>query len=427
MSLKETKNLETNVYELTVTASSEEFNDAVNKAYNKKKKSITVPGFRKGKATRKMIEGVYGEGVFYEDALDIIYPVVVGAAIEEFEKEVIAAPYDVDIKSIGKDGLEMTMKVTVKPEVEIGEYKGLAVKKKASRVTEKEVNEAIEALRERNSRMVPVEGRAVKDGDIVDLDFEGFVDGTAFEGGKGENYELTIGSGQFIPGFEDQIIGKEADTDFDVNVTFPEDYSSADLAGKPAVFKCKVNAIKEKELPELDDEFVKDISEFDTLDELKADEKKKIKKQKDNQNENDFENAVIDELIKGLKADIPEVMIEQRIDENVRQFDSNLQMQGLDLETYFKYTGGSIEAVRESLKEQSERQVKIRLVLEKIVELESIEVSDEEIEEEMKNMAEAYGVELDMVKNAIPASEVKSDLSVQKAMDLVKSSVKKGK
>lgn len=424
MSLKSSKELEKNVYELCVSASAEEFEAAVNQAYSKKKNKISVPGFRKGKATRKMIESVYGEGVFYEDALDIIYPKVVGEAIDEFEKTVVSAPSDVDIKSIGKDGLEMTMKVTVKPEVKIGEYKGLPLKKKASRVSEKEVNEAIEALRERNSRMVPVENRAVKDGDVVELDFEGFVDGVAFEGGKGENYELTIGSGQFIPGFEDQIIGKEVETDFDVNVTFPKEYGAEDLAGKDAVFKCKVHAIKEKELPELDDEFVKDVSEFDTLDELKADEKAKIKKQKDDSNENDFENAVIDKLIEGLEADIPQVMIDSRVDENLRDFDSRLQMQGLDLKTYLQYTGSDIEKLRESFKEQSERQVKIRLVLEKIVELEKIEVTETEVDEEIAKLAESYGIEADVVKNSIPAAEIKDDIAVQKAMDFVKANVK---
>ncbi len=424
MSLDSTKNVETNVYEITVSATPEQFEVALQKAYNKKKKNITVPGFRKGKATRKMIESVYGENVFFEDALDIIYPEVVGNAISELEKPAVAAPYDVDITKIGKDGVEMTMKVVCKPDVELCEYKGITAKKKAVRVTEKEINEAISALQERNARMIAAEGKTAANGDTCEIDFEGFVDGVAFDGGKAENYDLVLGSGQFIPGFEEQIIGHKSGDEFDVNVTFPEEYGSADLAGKDAVFKCRLHEVKIKELPEIDDEFVKDVSEFDTLDELKADEKKKIREKKQAEAENAFENAVIDKLIAGLKAEIPQQMIDARIDELIRQFDNQLQMQGMNLELYLKYTKGDTQSLREQFKDQAERQVKVRLCLEKIVELENIEVSEEEIDKEMQSYADAYGIEVDAVKKSIQADDIKSDIAVQKAMDFVKENCK---
>lgn len=420
MSLDAVKEIETNVMEITVSASAEQFDTACQKAYNKAKKRISVPGFRKGKATRKMVERVYGEGVFYEDALDIIYPEIVGEAVESLERKAVAAPYDLDVKKIGKEGLELVMKVVVEPIIEVGEYKGIKAKKKAVRVTEKEINEEISKLQERNSTIEPVEEKEAAEGDICDIAFEGFVDGEAFDGGQADNFDLTIGSGQFIPGFEDQIIGHKAGDEFDVVVTFPEDYGAENLAGKEATFKVVLHEVKVKVLPELDDEFAKDVSEFDTLADLKADEKKKIKERKQQEAENDFENAVIDALIEGMQGEIPEQMIEARIDENIKQFEQNLQMQGLNLETYVKYTGGDVSALRESLKPQSERQVKIRLCLDKIAALENIEITQEEVDAEMQKYADAYKLELDVIKSAIPADDVKADLAAEKAMQLVK-------
>ncbi len=420
MSLDAVKEIETNVMEITVSATAEQFDTACQKAYNKAKKRISVPGFRKGKATRKMVERVYGEGVFYEDALDIIYPEIVGEAVESLERKAVAAPYDLDVKKIGKEGLELVMKVVVEPIIEVGEYKGIKAKKKAVRVTEKEINEEISKLQERNSTIEPVEEKEAAEGDICDIAFEGFVDGEVFDGGQADNFDLTIGSGQFIPGFEDQIIGHKAGDEFDVVVTFPEDYGAENLAGKEATFKVVLHEVKVKVLPELDDEFAKDVSEFDTLADLKADEKKKIKERKQQEAENDFENAVIDALIEGMQGEIPEQMIESRIDENIKQFEQNLQMQGLNLETYVKYTGGDVSALRESLKPQSERQVKIRLCLDKIAALENIEITQEEVDAEMQKYADAYKLELDVIKSAIPADDVKADLAAEKAMQLVK-------
>ena len=420
MSLDAVKEIETNVMEITVSATAEQFDTACQKAYNKAKKRISVPGFRKGKATRKMVERVYGEGVFYEDALDIIYPEIVGEAVESLERKAVAAPYDLDVKKIGKEGLELVMKVVVEPIIEVGEYKGIKAKKKAVRVTEKEINEEISKLQERNSTIEPVEEKEAAEGDICDIAFEGFVNGEVFDGGQADNFDLTIGSGQFIPGFEDQIIGHKAGDEFDVVVTFPEDYGAENLAGKEATFKVVLHEVKVKVLPELDDEFAKDVSEFDTLADLKADEKKKIKERKQQEAENDFENAVIDALIEGMQGEIPEQMIESRIDENIKQFEQNLQMQGLNLETYVKYTGGDVSALRESLKPQSERQVKIRLCLDKIAALENIEITQEEVDAEMQKYADAYKLELDVIKSAIPADDVKADLAAEKAMQLVK-------
>ena len=422
MSLDSVKNLEANVLELTVSASAEKFEDACMKAYNKAKKKITVPGFRKGKATRKMIEKVYGEGVFYEDALDLIYPEVVGEAIESLERKAIAAPYDVDIKKIGKEGVEMVMKVVVAPEVEVGEYKGIQAKKKAVRVTEKEINEELTKIQEQLST-IEAEEKEAAEGDICDIAFEGFVDGEAFDGGQADNFDLTLGSGQFIPGFEEQIIGHKAGDEFDVVVTFPEDYGAENLAGKEATFKVVLHEVKVKKLPEIDDDLAIDRG-FDTLDELKADEKKKIKERKQSEAENDFENTVIDKLIEGLKAEIPEQMIDARVDENIKQFEQNLQMQGLNLETYIKYTGGDESALRNSLRPQSERQVKIRLCLDKIAELENIEVSEEEVNEELQKYADSYKIDLETIKAVIPVADVKADIAADKAMQLVKDNCK---
>lgn len=364
MSLKSSNKVDTNVWELEVSVDGDTFKDAVTKAYLKQRKNITIPGFRKGKAPRAFIEKYYGEGVFYEDALEAIYPDAVASAIEEAKLEPVDTPYDLEIPEMGNDGVTMKFKVTVKPEVELGEYKGLKTTKKSTKVTADEVKAELARMQEQNSTVSDVDDRAVKKNDIVVIDFEGFVDGKAFEGGKAEKYELTIGSNQFIPGFEDQIIGHKIGDKFDVNVKFPEDYQ-ADLASKDAVFKIKLHGIKVKEVPALDDEFAKDVSEFDTLDELKKDIKKQLEKRKNDDAENELHNTLLEEVAKGIKAEIPEAMIEKTIDDDVNEYSYRLQSQGLKLETYLKYTGMDMKGFREGFKERAETQVRLNLALEK--------------------------------------------------------------
>lgn len=385
MSLKSSNKVDTNVWELEVSVDGDTFKDAVTKAYLKQRKNITIPGFRKGKAPRAFIEKYYGEGVFYEDALEAIYPDAVASAIEEAKLEPVDTPYDLEIPEMGNDGVTMKFKVTVKPEVELGEYKGLKATKKSTKVTADEVKAELARMQEQNSTVSDVDDRAVKKNDIVVIDFEGFVDGKAFEGGKAEKYELTIGSNQFIPGFEDQIIGHKIGDKFDVNVKFPEDYQ-ADLASKDAVFKIKLHGIKVKEVPALDDEFANDVSEFDTLDELKKDIKKQLEKRKNDDAENELHNTLLEEVAKGIKAEIPEAMIEKTIDDDVNEYSYRLQSQGLKLETYLKYTGMDMKGFREGFKERAETQVRLNLALEKIIEKENIEVTEEDIEAEYKNM-----------------------------------------
>ena len=390
MSLKSSNKVDTNVWELEVSVDGDTFKDAVTKAYLKQRKNITIPGFRKGKAPRAFIEKYYGEGVFYEDALEAIYPDAVASAIEEAKLEPVDTPYDLEIPEMGNDGVTMKFKVTVKPEVELGEYKGLKATKKSTKVT----------------------------ADEVVIDFEGFVDGKAFEGGKAEKYELTIGSNQFIPGFEDQIIGHKIGDKFDVNVKFPEDYQ-ADLASKDAVFKIKLHGIKVKEVPALDDEFAKDVSEFDTLDELKKDIKKQLEKRKNDDAENELHNTLLEEVAKGIKAEIPEAMIEKTIDDDVNEYSYRLQSQGLKLETYLKYTGMDMKGFREGFKERAETQVRLNLALEKIIEKEKIEVTEEDIEAEYKKYADAYNMDIDTIKKAVSAESLKPELASRKAIDLI--------
>ena len=375
MSLKSSNKVDTNVWELEVSVDGDTFKDAVTKAYLKQRKNITIPGFRKGKAPRAFIEKYYGEGVFYEDALEAIYPDAVASAIEEAKLEPVDTPYDLEIPEMGNDGVTMKFKVTVKPEVELGEYKGLKATKKSTKVK-------------------------------------------AFEGGKAEKYELTIGSNQFIPGFEDQIIGHKIGDEFDVNVKFPEDYQ-ADLASKDAVFKIKLHGIKVKDIPALDDEFAKDVSEFDTLDELKKDIKKQLEKRKNDDAENELHNTLLEEVAKGIKAEIPEAMIEKTIDDDVNEYSYRLQSQGLKLETYLKYTGMDMKGFREGFKERAETQVRLNLALEKIIEKEKIEVTEEDIEAEYKKYADAYNMDIDTIKKAVSAESLKPELASRKAIDLI--------
>ena len=420
MALKQANKVDTNRVELEIEVGAEAFEAAVSAAYRKNVGKINVPGFRKGKAPRAVVEKMYGTGVFYEDAINDLYPTALDEAIRESGYEYVEDKIDLDVVSVGKEGLCFKAVITVKPEIELTEYKGLKAKKKAVSVKEDEVKAELEKLQDRNSRMVTVEDRAAAEGDTVVFDFDGYVDDVAFEGGKAENYSLVLGSGQFIPGFEEQIVGKKAEETFDVNVTFPEEYHAAELAGKPAVFKCVLHEIKVKELPELNDDFAKDCSEFDTLEELKADTKANLKKQKEQAADEAFETELMDQLCEAVQGEIPEAMYENRINESVQNFGYRLQMQGLDLETYLKYTGMDMAAFRDGFREQAVKAVKVRLALEKIAALEGLAPTDEEVEEEFKKYAEQYSMEVEKIKSLIPAEGVRGDLAATKAMDFVK-------
>ena len=420
MNLKSTNNPEINKYELEVEVTPEEFNDAVNAVYKRESKKMNVPGFRKGHAPRAFIEKYYGEEVFYEAAIDHLYRPLVMDAIEKSGLNVISVG-DFKIDEIGKDkGILCKLTVITKPEANIQGYKGIEVKKQPVTVTAEDVEKEINRVRERNSRMVTVEDRAAENGDVAEIDFDGYVDGKQFDGGKAENYDLTLGAGQFIPGFEEQVVGHKAGEEFDVNVTFPEDYHAEELKGKPAVFKIKLHEIKKKELPEVDDEFVKDVSEFDTLDEYKKDLEEKLRSQRQKAADADVENQLVEAIIEKVEATIPDEMVENEVDEIINSFAYRLQSQGLKLETYLKYTGQTTDDLRVQYKPQAERQVKVRLGLEKIAELENIQITEEETEAEFKRLAEAYGMPEDNVKNLVSAEGINADLKNQKAIDLVR-------
>ena len=419
MSLTKSEMIEKNKYELQFSVDKATFDAAVDKVYRKQVKSITVPGFRKGKAPKSIIEKMYGKGVFFEDAINDLIPTVYPAAIEESKLDVVGQP-EFDIVSVDDNGLVLSAKVYVKPEVEIKDYAGIEVEKEVVAVSDEDVDKEIEMVRERNSREIEVTDRAAEMGDTAVIDFEGFCDGVAFEGGKGTDYALKLGSGSFIPGFEEQIVGKNLDDEFDVNVTFPTEYHAADLAGKEAVFKVKIHALTKVELPVLDDDFAKDVSEFDTFDEYKADLKAKIEKRHEAAANNAVEEKLVEALIEKLEADIPEPMFVEETENFVRDYDNRLRAQGLDLGTYFKYTGLTLDTLREQMRPQAERQVKARLALEKIAVLENITATEDDINEEYQNIANAYGVELDQVKASIDAEAIAADMKVKKAMDLVK-------
>lgn len=421
MTLKETNKIETNRYQLEIVIDGEQFREAIKEAYRKNGKKITVPGFRKGKAPLHYVETYYGEEVFFEDALNLLYSDAVDAAITESGLKVIDDKMDFDLVSISKaDGVDFKVSVTTYPEIELTQYKGLKAERPLVKVDAAEVNAEVKSIQERNARMVSVEDRAAKKGDTVVIDFEGFTDGVAFEGGKAEGHSLELGSGQFIPGFEDQIIGKNIGDEFDIEVTFPEDYGAKDLAGKPAVFKTKLHEIKVRELPTVDDEFAKDVSEFDTLKEFKADIKKKAVERKKKAAEETVENILVEQIVDGIKGEIPEAMFTNRLNQSVEEFAYRLQSQGMSLDLYLQYTGSTIEQFRDTFRPQAEMQVKFRLALEKIVELENIKATEEEIDAEYAKLAESYGVEADKVKAVIPASEVEKDVAVGKAIDFVK-------
>lgn len=422
MSLKASNKIETNKYELEISIDSATFCDAIQKVYKKEVKNIAINGFRKGKAPLHMIEKLYGEAVFFDDALNYLYEGALLGAVDEAKIKLVDVE-KTDVVSVSKaEGAVLKVVVVVEPEVELGEYKGLTAQRVTPAVTDEEVQAELDRLADRNSRIVTVEDRAAAMNDMTVIDFEGFVDGVAFEGGKGESYTLTLGSGQFIPGFEEQIVGHNTGDEFDVVVTFPEDYQAEELAGKEATFKCKLHEIKAKEMPVIDDEFAKDVSEFDTLDELKADIKAKSLDRKAKAADEDVENQLIDAVVEGMKAEIPEAMIENRSNESVREFDYRLRSQGMDLETYLKYTQTTVEDFKATFRPQSEKQVKVRLALEKIVELESLTATEEEINAEYEKMAASYGVEVAQVKAAIPEADVIGSVALNKAIDLVKAS-----
>ena len=422
MSLKGSKKVDTNRYELEITISAEDFQNAIKDAYRKNGKKISVPGFRKGKAPLSLIEKYYGEEVFFEDALNLLYSDALEAAIDEAGLKIVEDKIDFDLVSISKaDGVDFKSTITTYPEVEITEYKGLKAEKVKPTVTDEEIDEEIGRMADRNARVIAVEGRAAENGDICTIDFEGFVDGVPFDGGKAEGHALTLGSGQFIPGFEDQIIGHNVEDEFDVNVEFPKDYQAENLAGKKAVFKVKLHEIKKRELPAIDDEFAKDVSEFDTLDDLKADLKAKTLERKTASADEEVENELIDQLIDNLKADIPEAMFERRVDDSLRDFDYRLRSQGMDLETYMKYLGqNDVAEFRKNFRPQAERSVKVRLALEKIVELENIVPTADDIKEEYEKLAKQYNMEADKLKGMVPEEELVKDIAVSKAIALVK-------
>ena len=420
MNLKSTNKVETNKVELEIEINAADFDVAVEKAYQKQKKKINVPGFRPGKATRKMIEKTYGEGVFYDEAINAIYPQVVAEAVEAAGIEFVDRP-EIDVKSISKeDGVVIKAICTTKPEVEVSNYKGIEITKTVNDVTDEAVDAEIEKLRQKGMRMITVEDRAAEMGDDVVIDFEGFLDNVAFPGGKAEDFGLSLGSGQFIPGFEEKVVGHNIGEEFDIDVTFPEEYQAEELAGKPVVFKIKLREIKAKELPEIDDDFVKDTTEFDTVDELKADLKTKLEEAEKNKADAEVETKLMDTVIENMTGEIPEVMYEHRIDDMVNDFGHRLSSQGLNIEMYLQYTGMEMESFRKTFAEQAENQVKLRLALEKIASIENIVSSDEEAEAEFAKLAEAYKMEVEKVKAYIAVEDIKKDIAVGKTVDFIK-------
>lgn len=421
MSLQVEK-MEKNMAKLTIEVSAEDLDKAMQNAYLKARGKISIPGFRKGKAPRKMIEQMYGKGIFLEDAANALIPEHYSKALEECELEIVSQPeIDVVQAEPGKAFI-FTAEVAVKPEVALGDYKGLEVPKSEVEVTDEDVDAEIKKEQEKNSRTVTVEDRGAENGDIATIDFEGFVDGVAFEGGKGTDYPLTLGSGSFIPGFEDQLVGAKAGDHVEVNVTFPEEYQAAELAGKAAVFQCDVKKVEAKELPELDDDFAQDVSEFDTLAEYKEDVKKNLTEKKEKEARAAKENAAVDKAIENAQMEIPDAMVETQVRQMINDFASRMQSQGLTMEQYFQFTGMTVEKMQEEMKPQALKRIQTRLVLEKIVEVENIQPTEEEVNEEISKMAEMYKMEADKLKELFGDRELeqmKKDMAVQKAVTLV--------
>lgn len=420
MSLKATNNVETNKYELEIEISAEDFEAAIEKAYLKARKNIAMPGFRKGKAPRKLIEKEYGEQVFFEDAVNLLYAPVVNGAVEESGLELVTRP-EAEVTEISKEnGVKLKATCITKPEVEVKDYKGIEVEKVVNPVTDEDINKQLDALREKNVTVETVDDRAAENGDDVVIDFEGFKDDVAFEGGKAEDFTLSLGSGQFIPGFEDQIVGHNAGEDFDINVTFPDEYQVKELAGAPAVFKIKLKSISKKVMPELDDDMVKDSTEFDTVDEYKADVKKKLEEANEKHADSEVEAKIFDKVIENMTAEIPQVMFDNRVNEMIGELEQRLAPQGISLDLYMQYTGQTIDTVKKAYAEQAEKQVKLRLALEKIAKLENIEVTEDELKAEFDKLAEAYKLDVDQIKQFIHDDDLKKDIAVGKAVDLIK-------
>lgn len=420
MSLKATNNVETNKYELEIEISAEDFEAAIEKAYLKARKNIAMPGFRKGKAPRKLIEKEYGEQVFFEDAVNLLYAPAVNGAVEESGLELVTRP-EVEVTEISKEnGVKLKATCITKPEVEVKDYKGIEVEKVVNPVTDEDINKQLDALREKNVTVETVDDRAAENGDDVVIDFEGFKDDVAFEGGKAEDFTLSLGSGQFIPGFEDQIVGHNAGEDFDINVTFPDEYQVKELAGAPAVFKIKLKSISKKVMPELDDDMVKDSTEFDTVDEYKADVKKKLEEANEKHADSEVEAKIFDKVIENMTAEIPQVMFDNRVNEMIGELEQRLAPQGISLDLYMQYTGQTIDTVKKAYAEQAEKQVKLRLALEKIAKLENIEVTEDELKAEFDKLAEAYKLDVDQIKQFIHDDDLKKDIAVGKAVDLIK-------
>lgn len=420
MSLKATNNVETNKYELEIEISAEDFEAAIEKAYLKARKNIAMPGFRKGKAPRKLIEKEYGEQVFFEDAVNLLYAPVVNGAVEESGLELVTRP-EVEVTEISKEnGVKLKATCITKPEVEVKDYKGIEVEKVVNPVTDEDINKQLDALREKNVTVETVDDRAAENGDDVVIDFEGFKDDVAFEGGKAEDFTLSLGSGQFIPGFEDQIVGHNAGEEFDINVTFPEEYQVKELAGAPAVFKIKLKSISKKVMPELDDDMVKDSTEFDTVDEYKADVKKKLEEANEKHADSEVEAKIFDKVIENMTAEIPQVMFDNRVNGMISELEQRLAPQGISLDLYMQYTGQTMDTVKKAYAEQAEKQVKLRLALEKIAKLENIEVTEDELKAEFDKLAEAYKLDVDQIKQFIHDDDLKKDIAVGKAVDLIK-------
>lgn len=418
MELKNTEKLEHSQVKLTIAVSAAELDKAKETAYKRNKNQIQVPGFRRGKAPRKIIEKMYGEGVFLEDALNIVYPEVYPKAVEEAAITPVG-PADVNVDNMTEEGFEFVCTVPVEPEVTVGQYKGVEAERADDAVTDDDIKEELDRLAQRAASTETVE-RAAALGDTVVLDFEGFVDGEAFEGGKGEDFSLKLGSGTFIPGFEDQLVGKSAGEECDVNVTFPEEYQAEELKGKPAVFKCKVKSVMETVMPEMDDEFAKDVSEFETLEELKSDITSKIAESKKNAADREFEEKVLDKVLEGMEADIPEAMYETQLDNIMQDYGYRIQQQGISLEDYVKQMGMEMSAFRGIFRQQAERQVKVSLAVRKIAELEGIEPSEDDINAEYSRLAEQYGMKEEQVRQFVPTDSIKSDLTMSKTLEMLK-------
>lgn len=422
MSLQVEK-LEKNMAKLTIEVSADDLEKALQNAYKKQKNKISLPGFRKGKVPRQMIEKMYGAEIFYDDAANELIPKAYAKAYDESGIDIVSRP-EIDVVQIEKGKpFIFTAEVATKPEVTLGDYKGLEVDKVSTRVTQKEIDAKVQEEAEKNARKITVEDRSVQDGDEVIMDFEGSVDGVAFEGGKGENYPLTIGSGSFIPGFEEQLIGAETEKEVEVNVTFPEDYHAEELKGKAAVFKCTVHEIKAKEIPEIDDEFASEVSEFDTLEEYKADIKAKIKEQKASEGKTKQEDQVVEQAVKNASYEIPEAMIETQVSQMADEFAQRISSQGLSMEQYFQFTGMTQDKMLEEIRPQAVKRIETRLVLEAVVKAENIEITDEKLDEEITKMAEAYKMEADKLKEFMGEGEkkqMKEDMAIQEAITFLR-------